>query len=240
MNKPVSQTQNLPEHIAIIMDGNGRWAKQKGFSRIRGHNAGANTVREIAEEAARLGIKQLTLYAFSTENKKRPALEINFLMRLLKSYLVKERERLMKNNIRFTAIGRLNELPSLVQKELTKTMEMTAGNKGTILCLALNYGGRAEILDAVKKIAADVKNNSLSPDKINEETIKKHLYQPEMKDPDLLIRTANEMRISNFLLWQISYTELWITPVLWPDFTKEHLQQAINDYGKRERRFGGI
>jgi undecaprenyl diphosphate synthase len=230
----------MPEHIAIIMDGNGRWAKQKGLSRIRGHNAGANTVREIVEECARLKIKQLTLYAFSTENKKRPSLEVNFLMRLLRNYLVKERERLMKNDIRFVAIGRLNELPSLVQKELNKTTEMTAGNKGTVLCLALNYGSRTEITDAVKKIAAEVKNNSLSPDKINEEIIKKHLYQPEMKDPDLLIRTANEMRISNFLLWQISYTELWITPVLWPDFTKEHLNQAINDYSKRERRFGGI
>lgn len=235
-NTPAQQ----PQHIAIIMDGNGRWAKQQGLARIRGHEAGAKTVREITRECARLSIKRLTLYAFSSENWKRPRYEINYLMRLLRKYLVKECGELMKNNIRFSAIGRLDELPRATQKELDRTIELTAKNTGTTLCLALNYGGRAEIVDAVKRIVRAVTNQTINPEKIDEGTISQHLYNPSMEDPDLLIRTASEMRISNFLIWQTSYTELWVTPVLWPAFTKQDLHEAIRDYGQRKRRFGGI
>lgn len=237
MSKP-SSTQ-LPQHIAIIMDGNGRWAKQKGRSRIKGHEAGAKSVRTIVRECARLGIKRLTLYAFSRENWRRPRIEINFLMRLLKHYLVKERPELMKNKIRFAAIGRITELPQGVQKELSKTIDLTSANTGLILCLALNYGGRTEIIDAVRKIVQD-NRLSLNPEEITEETFNQYLYDPSMEDPDLLIRTASEMRLSNFLLWQTSYTELWTTPTLWPDFCEKDLHEAIQAYGERTRKFGGL
>ncbi len=237
MSKPSSAP--LPQHIAIIMDGNGRWAKQKGRSRIKGHEAGAKSVRTIVRECARLGVKRLTLYAFSRENWRRPRIEINFLMRLLKHYLVKERPELMKNKIRFAAIGRIAELPQGVQKELSKTIDLTSTNTGLILCLALNYGGRTEIVDAVRKIVQD-KRLSLNPEGITEETFSQYLYDPTMKDPDLLIRTASEMRLSNFLLWQTSYTELWITPTLWPDFCEKDLREAIQAYGARTRKFGGL
>ncbi|MBI4835339.1 MAG: isoprenyl transferase [Planctomycetes bacterium] len=232
--------QKLPGHIAIIMDGNGRWAKKQGLSRIRGHEAGAKLVRDIVTECAQTGIKWLTLYAFSSENWKRPSYEINFLMRLLKKYLIQEWPELMKNNIRFTAIGKLEALPKFAQDELEKTEKITAVNTGMIFSLALNYGGKLEIIDAVKKICREVKERKLNLDEIDEKTFGKYLYKPEMPDPDLLIRTGGEMRISNFLLWELSYTELYITPVLWPDFNKEELHKALKDYAKRERRFGGI
>lgn len=222
------------------MDGNGRWAKQRGFSRIRGHEAGAKIVREIVEECARIHIKYLTLYAFSSENWKRPFYETTFLMKLLKKYLIKERPDLMKNNIRFTAIGRIEDLPHSAQPELTKTVEITASNTGLTLCLALNYGGRREIIDAVRKICRSAKEGKINPDKINETVFRQYLYAPDIPDPDLLIRTGGEMRISNFLLWQSAYTELWVTPVLWPDFSKEFLHEAIKDFSTRQRRFGGI
>lgn len=230
----------LPHHIAIIMDGNGRWAREHKMSRIQGHRKGAERVREITHECARLGIKRLTLYAFSQENWKRPKLEINFLMRLLKRYLVKERKEIMDNNIRFTAIGRIKELPDAVKKELAKITEISKNNKGMVLCLALNYGGRQEIIDAVKSIAEDALAGKCDIANLNEGHFSQYLYDPEMEDVDLLIRTSGEVRISNFLLWQISYAELWITPVLWPDFKKEYLHRAIIDFSKRERRFGGI
>ena len=232
--------KNLPQHIAIIMDGNGRWAAQRKLSRIKGHEKGAQSVQKIVRACAEIGIKHLTLYAFSKENWKRPSYEINFLMRMLKRYLIKQRKELMKNNIIFKAIGRIAELPPGVQKELAQTVQVSAGNTGLVLCLALNYGGRTEIVDAARRLAADVKNNVLDINDITEEKLAGYLYDPAIPDPDLLIRTAGELRVSNFLLWQISYTEFWVTPVLWPDFDKEHLYQAIRDYAGRERRFGGL
>ncbi len=236
----MSDKGHLPSHIAIIMDGNGRWARRKGFMRFRGHREGAESVREITRECAKKHLKQLTLYAFSQENWKRPQREINLLMKLLKEFLIKERKEINDNNIRLTAIGRVHELPDDAQRELAITMEGSKNNTGMILCLALNYGGRAEIVDAAKQIAKDVRTGKLGLDEITEETFKQYLYMRDMPDPDLLIRTGGEMRVSNFLLWEISYTELWVTPVLWPDFKKAHLEEAIKDYQRRERRFGGI
>ncbi|HHT9159947.1 MAG: di-trans,poly-cis-decaprenylcistransferase [Planctomycetes bacterium GWF2_39_10] len=235
-----SDKGHLPSHIAVIMDGNGRWAKRKGFARFRGHREGAESVREITRECAKKHMKQLTLYAFSQENWKRPQREINLLMKLLKEFLVKERKEIDDNNIRLTAIGRIHELPEDVQRELATTMEGSKNNTGMILCLALNYGGRTEIVDAVKQIAKNVRTGKLDLDEITEETFKQYLYMRDMPDPDLLIRTGGDMRVSNFLLWEISYTELWVTSVLWPDFRKVHLEEAIKDYARRERRFGGI
>ncbi|MEK7447901.1 MAG: polyprenyl diphosphate synthase, partial [Planctomycetota bacterium] len=215
-------------------------AAQRKLSRIKGHEKGAQSVQKIVRACAEIGIKHLTLYAFSKENWKRPSYEINFLMRMLKRYLIKQRKELMKNNIIFKAIGRIAELPPGVQKELAQTVQVSAGNTGLVLCLALNYGGRTEIVDAARRLAADVKNNVLDINDITEEKLAGYLYDPAIPDPDLLIRTAGELRVSNFLLWQISYTEFWVTPVLWPDFDKEHLYQAIRDYAGRERRFGGL
>jgi undecaprenyl diphosphate synthase len=234
MNLPV------PRHIAIIMDGNGRWAEARGMRRVKGHQAGIDSVRAISEECARLGVGQLTLYAFSEENWKRPRLEIEFLMRMLKRFLVKERDTLMRNNMRFGAIGRLERLPRDVRRELDKTIELASGNTGTLLCLALSYGGRAELADAMRKLAQKVERGELKPEQIDEAAITAHLYQPEMPEPDLVIRTAGEMRLSNFLLWQISYAELYVTDTLWPDFREEHLHAALRDFGGRERRFGGL
>ncbi|MGQ3686134.1 MAG: isoprenyl transferase [Candidatus Loosdrechtia sp.] len=233
-------SEKIPSHIAIIMDGNGRWAKQKGFARFRGHQEGATSVREITRECAKKNIKQLTLYAFSQENWKRPRREIDLLMKLLKDYLVRERSEIRENDIRLTAIGRISGLPDDVKRELAFSMEESKNNKGMVLCLALNYGGRAEIIDAAREIARDVRTGQLCVDDITEDAFKKYLYTRDMTDPDLLIRTAGEMRISNFLLWEISYTEIWVTPVFWPDFRKEHLEEAIMDYAHRERRFGGL
>lgn len=231
---------NLPKHIAIIMDGNGRWAKGRGLSRIRGHVKGVDAVREITTECAKRHIEQLTLYAFSKENWSRPKYEVEILMRLLKRYLVRERPTIQENNIRFAVIGQIEGLPKNIQREIETNIEESKSNTGTILCLALNYGGRAEIVDAAKTLAADVVNGRLSIDEIDENVFKHHLYTSGMSDPDLLIRTGGDMRISNFLLWEISYAELWVTPVCWPDFKKEHLLEAIKAYSQRERRFGGL
>ena len=230
----------IPRHIAIIMDGNGRWAREHGLQRILGHESGAETVREITRECSRLGVERLTLYAFSAENWKRPEREVEFLMHLLAEYLRKERAEIMDNNIRFTAIGRLHELPESVRKELDALSQLSAKNTGMTLCLALAYGGRFEIVDAVRRLAEDVKAGRCDPATIDEAAIARYLYDPASPDPDLLIRTGGDMRVSNFLLWQISYTELWVTPVKWPEFAKEHLHEAIRDFSRRDRRFGNI
>ncbi|MFV0541710.1 MAG: isoprenyl transferase [Aestuariibaculum sp.] len=228
----------LPKHIAIIMDGNGRWARQKGKIRIFGHENGAKSVRKVVEAGTELGIGNLTLYAFSTENWNRPKLEVEALMKLLISSIRKELKSLNENNIKLLAIGNLSQLPRKVSKELTDIIEQTKHNTGMTLTIALSYGSREEILNTVKEISFKVKNNIISPEKIDESIITEHLYTHDLPDVDLLIRTSGEQRISNFLLWQIAYAELYFTSVLWPDFTKQHLYEAINEYQKRERRFG--
>ncbi len=232
------QTKTLPKHIAIIMDGNGRWAKQKGMLRAFGHENGTKAVREAVEASADLGIENLTLYAFSTENWNRPKLEVQTLMKLLVSSLKKEIKTLQENNIKLSAIGNLNTLPKKVYKELQEVIESTKNNQRMTLTLALSYGSREEILNTVKEISIKVKNNIISPEKIDESIINEHLYTQNLPDVDLLIRTSGEQRISNFLLWQIAYAELYFTSTLWPDFTKQHLYEAIIEYQKRERRFG--
>jgi undecaprenyl diphosphate synthase len=229
----------LPQHVAIIMDGNGRWAEAQGLARGAGHEAGAATVRTITTECARLGLGQLTLYAFSAENWGRPRHEIHFLMRLLKGFLIKERPTLMENDVRLTAIGRLDDLPRPARRELDRSIEMTADNRGLNLCLALSYGGRAEIVDAVRKLARRVRDGSLSAEDIDEASLSRAMYQPG-PDPDLLIRTAGEMRVSNFLLWQISYAELWVTNACWPEFGVEHLHAAFLEFATRTRKYGGL
>lgn len=230
----------LPRHVAVIMDGNGRWAQQRGLPRIEGHRRGVSAVRAIIEESCRLGIEQLTLYCLSTENWKRPQHEIEFLMALLHQYLLAEREEIMRENIRFTTIGRRQELPASVLAEIDENIRVSQGNTGMTLCLAINYSGRAEMVDAVRGLAEQVKQGKLNPDDIDENAITEALYTQGMPDPDLLIRTAAEMRVSNFLLWQISYAELWVTPTCWPDFDAATLQEGLRDYAKRERRFGGL
>ena len=232
--------RRLPNHIAIIMDGNGRWARRKGFIRVRGHEEGVKSVREITTECAKIHIGQLTLYAFSNENWKRSKTEVKFLMRMLKKYLIEERKTIEDNNIILKAIGRIEALPEGVQRELFISMEESKNNTGMVLCLALNYGGRTEIADAAKNLAEDVKRRKLAIQDINEDTFESYMYTSEMSDPDLLIRTGGEMRVSNFLLWEISYAELWFTHVYWPEFRKKHLEEALGDYAKRERRFGGL
>ena len=231
-------TEALPKHIAIIMDGNGRWAKQKGMLRAFGHENGTKSVRQTVETCAELGVENLTLYAFSTENWNRPKLEVQTLMKLLVSSLKKEIKTLQDNNIKLSAIGSLNTLPKKVYKELFEVIENTKNNTRMTLTLALSYGSREEIINTVKEISIKVKNNIISPDKIDESIINEHLYTRNLPDVDLLIRTSGEQRISNFLLWQIAYAELYFTSVLWPDFTKQHLYEAIIEYQKRERRFG--
>ncbi|GAA4233122.1 isoprenyl transferase [Postechiella marina] len=228
----------LPKHIAIIMDGNGRWAKQQGMLRAFGHENGTKSVRTTVEACAELGVENLTLYAFSTENWNRPKLEVKTLMKLLVSSLKKEIKTLQKNNIKLFAIGSLNTLPDKVRNELEEVMEQTKGNSRMTLTLALSYGSREEIINTVKEISIKVKNNIISPGIIDESIINEHLYTQNLPDVDLLIRTSGEQRISNFLLWQIAYAELYFTNVLWPDFTKTHLYDAIIEYQKRERRFG--
>lgn len=228
----------LPKHIAIIMDGNGRWAKNKGLLRAVGHENGTKSVRETVETCAKLGVDHLTLYAFSTENWNRPKLEVDTLMKLLVSSLKKEINTLQDNNIQLNAIGNLNALPKKVHKELLDVIGKTAQNTRMKLTLALSYGSREELINAVKEISDKVKNNIISCEKIDESTINEHLYTRNLPDVDLLIRTSGEQRISNFLLWQIAYAELCFEEVLWPDFTQEHLLKAIIDYQKRERRFG--
>ncbi len=230
----------LPVHIAIIMDGNGRWAKMKGLSRIGGHRAGVNTVKEIVLFCNDLGIKVLTLYTFSTENWKRPKVEVRALMSILKRYLRKEIEELKKQRIRLKVIGRLSELPSPVRRELENGIKATSENHGLILNLALNYGGRIDILDGVRKLIKDIQKGECTLEDLDEELFSRYLYTSGLPDPDLLIRTAGEMRVSNFLLWQISYAEIWVTPTYWPDFHRANLLQAIVDYQTRERRFGGL
>jgi undecaprenyl diphosphate synthase len=230
----------LPRHVAIIMDGNGRWANQRGLPRIEGHRCGVQSVRSTVEEGCRLGIEQLTLYCLSVENWKRPQAELEFLMALLREYLLAERAEIMEQNIRFTTIGRRDGLPDEVLEEMDENVRLSQGNTGMVLCLAINYGGRTELVDAVRTLARQVQQGKLDPNAIDEETISGALYTAGMPDPDLLIRTAGEMRISNYLLWQISYAELWVTEKCWPDFDRETFHEALRDYAGRERRFGGL
>ena len=232
--------RNLPRHVAVIMDGNGRWAKKKGAKRIFGHKSAIKSVKDITEGCADLGIEYLTLYAFSTENWNRPKLEVDGLMRLLVSSLKKELKTLKENNVYLTAIGDLENLPRVCQRELQEAMESTKHNNKMRLTLALSYSGRWELLKAIRKIALDVKSGSLDVADIDEALVSSNLETKDIPDPELLIRTSGEMRISNFLLWQIAYTELFITDVLWPDFRKEHLYQALLAFQSRERRFGKI
>jgi len=232
--------EQLPRHVALIMDGNGRWAQGRGFPRIAGHRRGVQSVRAVVEEGCRLGLERLTLYCLSVENWKRPARELKFLMRLLKHFLVVERAELVEQNVRLEMIGRREGLPADVLAEFDRAAEATAGNTGMVLCLAVNYGGRTEIADAARRLAEDVKAGKLEPSRIDEATFAGYLDAPSAADPDLLIRTAGEMRISNFLLWQISYTELWVTHKLWPDFRGGDLLQACSDFATRERKFGGL
>ncbi len=230
--------EKLPKHLAIIMDGNGRWAKQKGFLRTIGHENGATAVKRTVEQCARLGIPYLTLYAFSTENWNRPKFEVDMLMKLLVKALRKEIKSLHENNIRLNAIGNLDLLPASVRKELTEVLEKTKNNTRLTLSLALSYGSRNELLEATKELCNKVKNNIISIDAIDESVINKHLYTHNLPDVDLLIRTSGEQRISNFLLWQIAYAELYFTDVLWPDFSNDHLISALETYQNRERRYG--
>ncbi len=233
----------LPAHVAIIMDGNGRWAQSRRLPRVAGHRAGIDAVRDIVEASARLGLQVLTLYAFSKENWKRPRAEINTLMMLLKEYLRKELKTLIRNDIRFNVIGRMGELDASVQRELRKGMEATANLEGMIFNIALSYGGRAEIVDACRALVADALESARSgkaATAIDEQTVARYLYTAGQPDPDLLIRTSGELRISNFLLWQIAYAEIWVTPTLWPDFRCRELFSAIRDYQKRDRRYGGV
>ncbi len=229
---------NLPKHLAIIMDGNGRWAKKQGFLRVFGHENGAKSGRIVVEECAKLGIENLTLYAFSTENWNRPKLEIDALMKLLINALKDELQTLMTNNIKLNMIGDMGKLPVSAQKKLVEVIDKTKNNTRMTLTLALSYGSREELVFAIKEISHKVKNNIISIDNIDELIINQHLYTQNLPDVDLLIRTSGEHRISNFLLWQIAYAELFFTEVLWPDFTEQHLYEAIISYQKRERRFG--
>jgi undecaprenyl diphosphate synthase len=230
--------EQIPRHIAIIMDGNGRWAKEKGQSRVFGHRQGGKTVEKIAVHCVNLGIEVLTLYSFSMENWKRPKDEVDALMHIYTRYLVAIRPMLERNNVRLVHLGTLDNLPEGLIKELNKTLELTAENTGMRLALALNYGGRDEIVYAVKNIAAEHKDGKLSLEDIDHDCISKHLYTAKLPDPDLLIRTASELRVSNFLLWQISYSEFYVTDLYWPDFIEEQLEKAILVYAKRVRRFG--
>jgi undecaprenyl diphosphate synthase len=232
--------EQLPGHIAIIMDGNGRWAQRRGLPRIVGHRRGIQSVRAVVEEGCRLGLDQLTLYCLSVENWKRPPRELMFLMRLLRHFLVVERAELMEQNVQLKMIGRRDGLPQEVLREFEQTAEQTASNDGMILCLAVNYVGRSEIGDAARRLAEDVRAGRLDPDQVDEGVFASYLYTEGMSDPDLLIRTAGEMRISNFLLWQISYAELWITPTLWPDFRGDDLLEGCRAFAGRERKFGGL
>ena len=231
-------TSRLPNHIAIIMDGNGRWAKQKGLMRVLGHESGTKAVRETVEACAEIGIKHLTLYAFSTENWNRPKLEVQTLMKLLVKSLKKEIKTLQDNKIKLTAIGCLKDLPKKAYQELEFVKEKTKNNTHMTLNLALSYGSREELVNVVKELSVKVKNNIISAESIDESIINKHLYTHNLPDVDLLIRTSGEQRISNFLLWQIAYAELYFTDIFWPDFKKQNLVEAIKDYQNRERRFG--
>jgi undecaprenyl diphosphate synthase len=229
-----------PRHIAVIMDGNGRWAQARGLPRIEGHRRGVASVRAVTEECARLKIEQLTLYCLSSENWKRPQHELDFLMHLLEQYLVEERATLLREQIRLTVIGRRDGIPPSVQAEMDRTIAMTAAHTGLNLCLAINYGSRGEITDAVRGIAEDVRAGRLAPTDIDEETVAARLYTAGRPDPDLLVRTAGEMRISNYLLWQVSYAEFYVTEVCWPEFREAELHAAIREFAARNRKFGGL
>lgn len=235
---PLLDPEKLPRHVAIIMDGNGRWAKMRGLSRIVGHKRGVDSVRDVVRACRELGIKVLTLYAFSQENWLRPEAEVKALMTLLSEYLKRELEEMLSNGISLHTIGDIHKLPGRVKDILLRTVEKTSGNKKMILNLALSYGGRDEITRAVRKIAEQVKNGSLQPEQIDQSIIGNALDSCGLPDPDLLIRTSGEFRISNFLLWQMAYTEIYVTEVLWPDFRRNHLFEALLDYQRRERRFG--
>lgn len=230
----------LPQHIAVIMDGNGRWARKRHLPRVAGHRAGVQSARTIIETCARLNITALTLYAFSMENWRRPKAEIDFLMRLLREYLRRELPTIHRNNIRLLVIGRPDQLPDAVRVDVERAMEQTAGNSGMKLAVALNYGGRAELVDAFNRILDRVRHNGLANSRVDEEEISQNLYTAGLPDPDLLIRTSGEMRVSNFLLWQIAYAEIYVTETLWPDFTRAQLYAALLDFQKRERRYGGL
>jgi undecaprenyl diphosphate synthase len=233
--------ERMPQHVAIIMDGNGRWAGRRSLKRFLGHQQGAKSVQLVTETASRIGLPWLTLYAFSLENNlRRPRAEVNFLMRLLRTYLENNVQRMNDNNVRMRYIGRIHELPPEVQDKMHWAEEKTATNTGTTLTLALNYGGRSELVDAVRGLAAEIQAGKVQPERISEEDIHRHLYTAQMPDPDLLIRTSGEMRVSNFLLWQIAYAEIFVTDRLWPDFRGPHLLEAIADFQRHERRYGGI
>ncbi len=233
--------ERLPEHVAIIMDGNGRWAGRRSLKRFLGHQQGARAVQNVTETAARIGLPWLTLYAFSLENNlRRPRAEVSFLMRLLKTFLESNLQRMMDNNIRMRYIGRTHDLPPDVQEKMRWVQDSTSRNTGTTLTLALNYGGRSELVDAFRGLARELERKHIAPDRITEEDIHRHLYTAHMPDPDLLIRTSGEMRISNYLLWQIAYTEIYVTERLWPDFRGVNLLEAIADFQRRERRYGGL
>jgi len=230
----------LPTHVAIIMDGNGRWAKQRHLPRVEGHRHGVEAVRAVVRAAGEIGIKYLTLYAFSVENWNRPQEEVNMLMKYLARFLKSEIGELNRNNVRLEVIGQIYRLPEFVQEQLKKTQAALAKNNGLTLILALSYGGRTEIIEAVRDIAAQVRQGKIEPAEINEKTVSEHLYTRHFPDPDLLIRTSGEMRVSNFLLWQISYSEFVVTPTLWPDFRRQQFLEAIEEYARRHRRFGGV
>ncbi len=230
----------VPRHIAIIMDGNGRWAKERGLPRTEGHRRGADSVQEIVESCGQLGVKYLTLFAFSTENWKRPKAEVDSLMKMLERFLKQKTSEMMKQNVRLQAIGRLHDLPESCQNQLHKSIETTSQNTGLTLIFALSYGAREEIIDGIKSLVESVEKGHLDKGMIDAEVFSKHLYTRYYPDPDLLIRTSGEMRLSNFLLWQMSYTEFYITSVLWPEFRREELLEAIRDYGRRQRRYGGV
>ncbi|MBI2432855.1 MAG: isoprenyl transferase [Candidatus Hydrogenedentes bacterium] len=237
--EPQLDTQRLPRHIGIIMDGNGRWAAQHGKRRVQGHEAGAASVRAVIKACRELGIEGLSLYAFSTENWRRSKQEVNALFRLLSKYMRKEIEELAQNDVRVRFQGRLDGLPAQARKDVEYCLERTRGNKALSVNVALNYGGRQEIVDAARQIAREVKAGTLQPEEISEDVFARRLYLPEFGDLDLLIRTSGELRVSNFMLWQISYAEIVVTPVLWPDFRKEHLVEAILEFQSRKRRYGG-
>lgn len=230
----------LPRHIAVIMDGNGRWARSCGLPRIEGHRRGVKSVRLLVEECSRIGIEQLTLYCLSSENWKRPRRELDMLMHLLEQYVIEERSEILRQDLQFSLIGRREGLSEGVLREVDKTIDCSRNNQGMRLCLAVNYGSRGEIVDAVRQLALRAVTGELLPEEIDEAAIESSLYTAGMPDPDLVIRTAGEMRISNFLLWQISYAELWVTPVCWPQFRQEHLLSALQDFAHRDRRFGGL
>ncbi|HCN77831.1 MAG TPA: isoprenyl transferase [Verrucomicrobiales bacterium] len=230
----------IPRHVAIIMDGNGRWAKERGLPRTEGHRQGAETVRRVTEACGDIGVEYLTLYAFSSENWKRPKREVDALMRLLEQFLRKKTPEMREQNIRLQAIGRLHDLPKPCQEQLHRSIEATSQNSGLTLILALSYGGREEILDGVKSLIESIERGHLDKGMVDTDVFSKHLYTRYYPDPDLLIRTSGELRLSNFLLWQVSYAEFYITPKLWPDFDKEDFFEAVREYGRRQRRFGGV